>query len=112
MSTRVNARRRRGPQSEAAPPSDLLAHRCRMLTRKGRLRQAAQALRELASRDQLPAAWVRLGAMLARCERTDAAVDALRQGWWLHRQTGQTRRADVVAKLIDQVRAGAFPNAA
>lgn len=94
------------------PTSDLLAHRCRTLVRRGRHRQAVQALRELANRDQTPAAWVRLGAALARAERTDAAIDAFKQGCWLHRRAGHLRRAAVVTGLIEQVRVGAFPAAA
>ena len=80
--------------------------------RRGRFRQAAQALRELANRDQQPAVWVRLGALLARCERHDASIDALKQGRWLHQRNGQARRAAVVSELICQVRRGEFPNAA
>jgi len=71
-----------------------------------------KALRQLANRDQTPAAWTRLGAMLARCHKHDAAIDALKQGWWLHRQAGHDRRAQVVSGLIEQLRAGRFPNAA
>ena len=109
MASRVTSLRRRRPTESVpvpVPPSDLLAHRCRQFVRRGRLRQATQALRELANRDQQPAVWVRLGALLARCERADASIDALKQGRWLHQRNGQVRRADVVSELISQVERG------
>lgn len=66
----------------------------------------------MAQRDASPAVWVRLGAVLAQCERVEASVDAFKQGWWLHRQRGQHRRAAVVQRLIERVQAGCFPRAA
>ena len=83
-----------------------------MLVRRGRRRQAVAALRELANRDQDAAAWVRLGAMLAHCERSEASVDAFKQGWFLHRRRGDHRRAAVVSSLIERVRSGVWPHAA
>ncbi|MEM6991083.1 MAG: hypothetical protein AAF721_11315 [Myxococcota bacterium] len=115
MASRVTARRRRAPKNggrACESPSDLLVHRCRTLIRRGKHRQAVGALRQLAHRDQRPAVWVRLGVLLARAERTEASVDALKQGWWLHRREGQHRRAAVVAELIERVEAGCFPLAA
>jgi hypothetical protein len=50
--------------------------------------------------------------MLGRCRRVDAAIDALKQGCWLHRRAGQHRRAAVVSSLIEQLQAGDFPRAA
>lgn len=77
-----------------------------MLVRRGEHRKAAQALRQLANRDGTAAAWVRLGVELDRGAKFDAAIDALRQGQFLHRRAGNRRRADVVGRLIDQVDAG------
>ncbi len=69
-------------------------------------------MRQLANRDQSPALWVRLGVLLARVERTEASVHALKQGSWLHRQQGQHRRAAVVQTIIRQIQGGSFPRAA
>jgi predicted TPR repeat methyltransferase len=82
---------------------DPLRRRCVRLAKTGQFRKAAIALAELAHREQDPATWVRLGAMLARAGRMDAAVDALKQGQWLHRLRRNQRRAEVVASLIAQV---------
>lgn len=90
----------------SAPPSDLLAHRCRTLIRHGKHRQAAVALRQLANRDQRPAVWVRLGIVLERSGRASQAIDALKQGAWLHRQAGAPRRAEVVTALIERLLQG------
>jgi len=83
-----------------------------MLVRNGDHRQAIKALRQLADRDQAPGVWVRLGVELARIERLDDAVEAFKQGWFLHRRAGHRRQADVVSTLIDQLRDGQFPLAA
>ena len=56
--------------------------------------------RERRNREQDAATWVRLGAMLLRAGRRDAAIDALKQGLWLHRIRRDQRRADVVSRLI------------
>ncbi len=108
MASRVSARRRRGgsPHPESSPPSDLLAYRCRTLVRRGEYRKAAHALRQLAQRDGSAAAWVRLGVILARCGKHDASLEALKQGRYIHRRAGQRRRADVVARLTEQLRQG------
>ncbi|MGH1348021.1 MAG: hypothetical protein ACRBN8_41080 [Nannocystales bacterium] len=79
-----------------------------MLVRRGEHRKAIQALRQLASRDSSPAAWVRLGVQLKRSGKIDAAIDALQQGRYLHRRAGSRRRAEVVRRLIDQIRDGQF----
>jgi len=113
MASRVSARRRRRrPGEEPAPPSDLLAHRCRLLVRRGEHRKAVQALRQLVNRDGSAAAWVRLGVQLTRRGKFDAAIDALKQGQFLHRQEGNRRRAAVVGGLLDKVGDGGFSAAA
>ncbi len=82
---------------------DPLRRRCVRLAKSGQYRKAAIALAELAHREQDPATWVRLGAMLLRAGRIEAGVDALKQGQWLHRMRRNQRRAEVVAELIAQV---------
>ncbi len=104
MASRVSARRRRSDGGrDPGPPSDLLAHRCRAHVRRGEHRKAVQALRQLVRRDGSAAAWVRLGIVQARYGKFDAAVEALKQGRFLHRRAGHRRRADVVARLIERV---------
>ena len=104
MASRVSARRRRrAGAGEPAPLGDLLAHRCRVLVRRGEHRKAVQALRQLADRDGSAAAWVRLGVEQARYGKLDAAIEALKQGHFLHRRAGDRRRAEVVARLIERV---------
>jgi predicted TPR repeat methyltransferase len=79
---------------------DPLRRRCIRLAKTGQYRKAAIALAELAHREQDAATWVRLGAMLLRAGRREAAVDALKQGLWLHRIRRDQRRAEVVSRLI------------
>lgn len=81
---------------------DPLRRRCIRLARSGQYRKAAIALAELAHREQDAASWVRLGVMLQRAGRAPAAVDALKQGLWLHRMNRDARKAAVVATLIDR----------
>ena len=83
-----------------------------MHVRRGDLRQAVKALRQLVDRDQSPGVWVRLGVELARCGRLDDAADALKRGAFMHRRAGSRRRADVVSALVDQLRSGDIPFAA
>ncbi len=71
--------------------------------RRGEHRKAVQALRQLADRDGSAGAWVRLGVQLARSGKFDAAIDAFKQGQFLHRRAGCRRRAEVVARLIERV---------
>ena len=85
---------------------DPLRRRCARLRRRGEHRKAALALRELVFRDGTAGAWVRLGAALVLAGRTAQAVDALKQGAYLHRRAGAQRRAAVVHKLIAAARAG------
>lgn len=44
--------------------------------------------------------WVRLGHLLSHTRRHEAAIDALKQGLYLHRRAGAERRALTVAHLI------------
>lgn len=79
---------------------DPLRRRCIRLAKTRQYRKAAIALAELAHREQDAATWVRLGAMLLRAGRRDSAIDAFKQGLWLHRMSRNQRRAQVVAQLI------------
>lgn len=101
MASRVTSRLRRVRTTPSnVIEFDPLRRRCRSLIRKGRYRLAANALRELANRDQEPAIWVRLGAALTQCGRSAGAMDAFKQGWWLFRRRGDDRKAEVVTRLI------------
>jgi len=82
---------------------DPLRRRCIRLAKQGQYRKAAIALAELAHREQDAASWVRLGAMLVRAGRIDNGIHALKQGQWLHRVDRNTRKAEVVARLIERV---------
>lgn len=81
---------------------DVLRRRCIRLAKTGQYRKAAIALAELANREQDAATWVRLGVMLMRAGRGNAAVDALKQGQWLHRLRRDGKKAAVVATLIER----------
>lgn len=94
------ARRRRLASEPQLDREELLGRRARRLARKGQYRKAALALRQLAALTQEPAHWVAMGAMFARARRVAEAIDALRQGLWLHRQRGAAARARTVARMI------------
>jgi predicted TPR repeat methyltransferase len=81
---------------------DPLRRRCIRLAKAGEYRKAAIALAELANREQDAASWVRLGAMLMRAGKGPAAIDALKQGLWLHRRGYEQRKAAVVIALIER----------
>jgi len=81
---------------------DPLRRRCIRLAKAGEYRKAAIALAELANREQDAASWVRLGAMLMRAGKSPAAIDALKQGLWLHRRGYDQRKAAVVLALIER----------
>lgn len=85
---------------------DPLRRRCIRLAKRGEFRKAAIALAELAHREQDAASWVRLGVMLLRAGKRAAAVDALKQGLWLHRRARDAKRAGVVAVLIGRAAEG------
>ena len=79
---------------------DLLKRRARRFARKGEYRKAALALREHAAREGDAASWVALGAMLRRARRIPEALNAFKQGMFLHRRAGAEARARTVARLI------------
>jgi Flp pilus assembly protein TadD len=79
---------------------DPLVLRARRLRRRGEFRKAAIALRELVFRDPTAGRWVQLGHLLARAGRAEQAIDAFKQGQWLHRRNGHARKADIVATLL------------
>ena len=71
--------------------------------RRGELRKAVVALRQLASLGGEARHWVALGHVLSKANKHSEAVDAWKQGLWLHKQSGASGRASTVAKLILQV---------
>lgn len=78
----------------------VLKRRARRFARKGDYRKAALALRERAALTNEPAAFVALGDMLRRAHRVAEAVQALKQGMYLHRRRGARRRAKTVERMI------------
>ncbi len=94
------ARRRPHVTSPSLLGIDPLLLRTRRLRRRGEFRKAANALRELVFRQPTAGRWVMLGHVLARAGRAAQALDAYKQGQWLHRRNGHARKADVVAMLI------------
>jgi tetratricopeptide (TPR) repeat protein len=79
---------------------DVLKRRAQRLARKGEYRKAALALRERVTLTGDAPSWVALGDMLRRARRTPEALNALRQGMYLHRQAGALGRARTVARMI------------
>ena len=86
--------------SENNDPADILKRRARRFASKGDYRKAALALRERAALRRDAASFVALGDMLRRARRVPEALDALKQGMYLHRRSGQKRRARTVARMI------------
>lgn len=84
-------------------PAEIIRRRAHKLARKGDFRKAALALRELTAHRNDGATWVMLGSMLRRARREDEALQALREGLWLHRQAGHDLRARSVARLILEI---------
>lgn len=79
---------------------DILKRRARRFARKGDYRKAALALRERAALIGDAPSFVVLGDMLRRARRVAEALDALKQGMYLHRRCGSQRRARTVARMI------------
>lgn len=80
--------------------AELLKRRAQRHSRRGDYRKAALALREYAALTGEARAWVALGDMLRRARRIPEAIDALRQGMYLHRRAGADGRARTVARMI------------
>jgi hypothetical protein len=87
-------------QQDPIDPIRVLHRRARRWAAKGNTRKAALVLREVVRATGEPAAWVAFGSMLIQAQRREQALDALRQGLWLHRQRGAIGRARTVAKMI------------
>jgi hypothetical protein len=107
------ARRRANRHRFASKQADLrdpLVRRAIRLARKGEHRKAALALRELVSLHPSAANWSKLGVRLLQAGRHDQALDALKQGVWLHRQTGFVGRAEALRAWVDRARMGAAAN--
>jgi Flp pilus assembly protein TadD len=90
---------------------EIIERRARKLERKGEFRKAALALRKLAGNSGEPKHWVALGNLWRRARRRDQALDALRQGMFLHKRRGSSERARTVARMIlelDPADSGAY----
>lgn len=96
----MSRRRIRGKRVTGAEHHRALRRRAHRHVRKGELRKAAVALRQLASLGGEARHWVALGHVLSRANKHSDAVQAWKQGLWLHKQKGADRRAATVAKLI------------
>jgi hypothetical protein len=100
--------RRRSRDARPAPIGvDPLVLRVRRLRRRGEYRKAAIAQRELVCREPSAGRWVQLGELLAHAGRIEQAIDAYKQGQWLHRRNGHTRKAEIVETLMRRGRAAA-----
>jgi len=80
--------------------ASILRRRASRHARRGEFRKAAVAMRQVAALRGDAASWVALGDMLKRASRPDEALQALKQGLWLHRQAGYEGRARTVARMI------------
>lgn len=68
-------------------------------------------MRRMAGESGLARDWVALGAALKRARRTQRAIDALKQGMFLHKRAGASGRAQSVARMIlelDPADSGAY----
>jgi Flp pilus assembly protein TadD len=76
------------------------------LARRGEYRKAAVVLRELLIGSENGAVWVRMGILLLKAGRTKQAMDALKQGAWVHARSQHPRRADAVWAVIRRLDGG------
>lgn len=91
---------------------DPLVRRAIRLCRRGEYRKAALVLRDLVAQRPSAANWSKLGVCLLHAGRHDQALDALKQGIWLHRRTGYPGRAAALGPWIDRARVGTAANGA
>ena len=96
----MSRRRIRGKRVTGVDHHRALRRRAHRHARKGDLRKAAIALRQLAALGGEARYWVALGAVLSRGNKHSEAIDAWKQGLWLFKQSGANGRAATVAKLI------------
>jgi Flp pilus assembly protein TadD len=112
MSRRAKNLKARLEQSEPQRSEDeIIERRAQRFLRKGQYRKAALVLRKLAGSSEEPRHWVTLGHMWRRARRRDQALDALKQGMFLHKRRGASDRARTVARMIlelDPQDSGAF----
>lgn len=83
-----------------------LQRRANRHTRRGEHRKALVALREMAALGGEARHWVLLGSALRRARKPREAVEALKQGLFLHQRQGHRGRAATVARLILDVDPG------
>lgn len=96
----MSRRRIRGKRVTGADHHRALRRRAHRHVRKGDFRKAVVALRQLAALGGEARYWVALGHVLSRANKYSEAVEAWKQGLWLHKQSGADGRAATVAKLI------------
>lgn len=112
MSRRGRSLKARLQEEQAVASEDeLIERRSARLARKGQFRKAAIALRKLAGASEEPRHWVALGHLWQRARRHEQALDALKQGMFLHKRRGADERARTVARMIlelDPADSGAF----
>ena len=77
-----------------------LQRRAARHARRGEHRKAVVALREMAALGGEARHWVQLGHALRRARKHREAVEALKQGLFLHQRQGHAGRASTVARLI------------
>ncbi len=99
----MSRRRIRGKRVTGADHHRALRRRAHRHVRKGELRKAVVALRQLAALGGEARHWVALGHVLSRANKHSEAIEAWKQGLWLHKQSGAERRAATVARLILKV---------
>ena len=103
--------RAQGIQEPRFSEDELIERRAEKFVRKGQFRKAALAFRKLAGNSDEPRHWVALGHLWRRARRNEQALDALRQGMFLHKRRGSSERARTVARMIlelDPADSGAF----
>ena len=100
-----------GVEQPGLSEEELIERRAEKFVRKGQFRKAALALRKLAGSSEEPRHWVALGELWRRARRPEQALDALRQGMFLHKRQGASDCARDVARMIlelDPADSGAF----
>ncbi len=115
---RIEARKQKLAERSSAPsasvpsapadPIETLIARSRRERARGDTRRAVVLLRQACALDEWRArTWTLLGATLARTGANDEARQALNQARWLRARAGEKARADVTARLADDLLANA-----
>lgn len=83
--------------------AEVLRRRAQRHARRGEHRKAAKTMRQVVALDEQARSWVGLGQALRRARRFEEAIEAFRQGVYLHRRAGHPGRAQTVARLIEDL---------